>query len=109
MKFIIYNSEIEIAVKYKYLGVVLFYSGNLKHAASHLYQKRLKANFSLKSKVSDFDVLSNRLKLKLFEILICPILTYGSEIWISDFTMQNKTLNALLFEKNYIKYFENVQ
>ena len=72
----IHNSEIEIVEKYKYLGVILFYNGNLKHAANHLYQKSLKATFSLKSKVLDFDVLSNSLQLKLSDILIRLILTY---------------------------------
>ena len=39
------NSEIEIVEKYKYLSGVLFYNGNLKHAANHLYQQSLKAIF----------------------------------------------------------------
>ena len=48
----------------------------------------------------DFDVLSNSLQLKFFDILIRPILTYGSEIWISDFTIKDKTLDTPPFEKN---------
>ena len=77
--------------------MILFYNGNLKHVANHLYKKSVKAIFSLKSKVFDFDVLSNSLQLKLFDILIRPfdilirpISTYGSEIWISDFTIKDK-------------------
>ena len=42
------DSVIEIVDKYKYLGIVIFYNGNLKHAAEHMYQKSLKAIFSLK-------------------------------------------------------------
>ena len=52
------NSEIEIVEKYKYLGVVLFYNGNLKHAANCI-RKVWKRFFSRKSEVLDFDVLSN--------------------------------------------------
>ena len=52
--------------KYKYLGVILSYNGNLKHAAEHMYNKGLKAVFSLKSKILDFEFSSIKLKLKLF-------------------------------------------
>ena len=41
----IHKSEIEIVENYKYFGVVLFYNGDLKHIAYHLYQKGLKAIF----------------------------------------------------------------
>ena len=92
----IHNLEIEIVETYKYLGVVLFYNGNLKHAANHLYQKSFVSEkfelFSFKSKVLDFDVLSNSLQLKPFVKLIRPILTYGSEILISDLTIKDKNI-----------------
>ena len=45
------------------------------------------------------DVLSNSLKLKLFYILIHPILTYGSESRTNDFTIKDKSLDTLSFEK----------
>ena len=90
---------IEIVDKYKYLGVVLFYNGNLKHAAEHMYQKSLKAIFSLNSKILDYDSMSNTLKLKLFDTLIRPTLTYGAEVWISDYNIREKTLDTFPFEK----------
>ena len=40
------ESVIEILDKYRYLGILLSYSGNLKYAADHMYQKSLKAFFS---------------------------------------------------------------
>ena len=39
-------------------------------------QKSLKAIFSLQSKLLDFEGLNNQMKLKLFDSLIKPILTY---------------------------------
>ena len=66
------DSVIETVEKYKYLGVILSYNGNLKHAASHMYQRSLKAIFSLKSKILDYDSISNQLKFKLFDILYPP-------------------------------------
>jgi hypothetical protein len=64
------------------------YNGNLKHAAEHMCNKGLKAVFSLKSKILDFEFSSIKLKSKLFDTLIRPITTYGSEIWISDFSQK---------------------
>ena len=48
------DQKIEVVEKYKYLGVILTYNGNLKHAANQLCNKALKANFSLKSKILDW-------------------------------------------------------
>ena len=99
IKFTLNKSDIEIVDNYKYLGILLSYNGNFKHAADHMYQKSLKAIFSLKSSVLDFESTSNTLKLKLFDTLIRPILTYGAEIWIGDYNIKEKTLDTLPFEK----------
>ena len=111
IQFKLNDSVIEIVDKYKYLGIVLFYYGNLKHAAEHMYQKRLKAIFSLKSKILDYDSISKTLKLKLFDTLIRPILTYGAEVWICDYNIREKTLDTLPFEKiqnRFCKYLLGV-
>ena len=44
------GNKIDITDSYKYLGIALFYTGNLKHAANDLYNKALKAMFSLRKK-----------------------------------------------------------
>ena len=61
-------------------------------------KKKKKNYFSVNLKFLT-DVLSNSLKLKLFYILIHPILTYGSERRINDFTIKDKSLDTLSFEK----------
>ena len=43
--------------------------------------------------------IKKALKLKLFDILIRPILTYGAEVWIGDYNIREKTLDTLPFEK----------
>ena len=48
------NSQIEIVERYKYLGIVFYFNGNLKHAVDDLYNKALKAFFSVKSKFNNF-------------------------------------------------------
>jgi hypothetical protein len=102
--FTIDNQHIEAVEKYKYLGVILSYNGNLKHAAEHMLNKGLKAVLSLKSKILDFEFSSIKLKLKLFHTLIRPITTYGSEIWISDFSQKDLKRDNLPFEKIHNRF-----
>ena len=83
---------------------MLHYNRNFKHAAVHMYQKSLKAVFSLKSRLLDFEGLNNQMRLKLFDTLIRPILTYGSEIWITDYSINDKTLDNLPFEKIHNRF-----
>ena len=78
--FTMQDQHIEAVEKCKYLGVILSYNGNLKHAAENMCNKGLKAVFSLKSKILHFEFFSIELKLKLFDTLLRSITTYGSEI-----------------------------
>jgi hypothetical protein len=80
------------------------YNGNLKHAAEHMCNKGLKAVFSLKSKILDFEFSSIKLKLKLFDTLIRPITAYGSEIGISDFSQNDLKRDNLPFEKVHNRF-----
>jgi hypothetical protein len=105
------NLEVEIVEKYKYLGIIIYFNGNFKHAAEHLYNQSLKALFSLHSKIFGFNNIDHRLKLKLFDMLIRPICTfctYGSEIWISDFTSKDSCIDKLPFEKIHNKLVKNI-
>jgi hypothetical protein len=57
------DQKIEVVENYRYLGVILTYNGNLKHAADQLCNIALKATFSLKLKILDFDFSSIKLNL----------------------------------------------
>ena len=41
-------------------------------------------------------------------MLIRPICTYGSEIWISDFTLKDSCIDKLPFEKIHNKICKNI-
>ena len=71
----------------------------MKHAAEHMNQKNLKGSFSLRLKILHVNVMNNPLNLKLFDTLIQPILTYGSEIWVTNFKIKENTLDKCPFEK----------
>ena len=106
--FTINGSNIEIAEKYKYLGIILYFNGNLNHAADHLYNQSLKALFSINSKILNSSNLNIDLKIKLFDALIRPICTYGSEIWISDFNIKESNIDVLPFEKIQNKFCKHI-
>jgi hypothetical protein len=55
-------------------------------------------------KCRDFDFSS--MKLKLFDTLIRPIVTYGSEVWISDFTIKELKRDNLSFEKIHNRFYK---
>ena len=102
------NSEIEIVERYKYLGVVFTYNGNMKHSADELYKKGLKAFFKLKSQFLNFENIPIKISLKLFDTLIRPIITYGCEIWFSDYKFDLKNINNLNTEKLHHKMLKTI-
>ena len=109
IQFKLSDSFIEIVEKYKYLVAIVSYNGKLKHATDHMYQKSLKAIFSLKSKILDYDSISNQ--VQTFDTLIRPILTYVAEIWVTDNNIKENTLDSLPFEKirnRFCKYLLGV-
>ena len=79
------NSSIEQVYNYQYLGVNISFTGNLKQASIDLSAKATKALFSLISKIKEYSDINVETLSKLFDTLIQPILTYASEIWISDY------------------------
>lgn len=102
------DAHLEIVDQYKYLGVSFFYNGNLKHAADDLYNKGLKAMFSLRKKVSNFSQFPLELSSKLFDSLLRPIITYGSEVWIADYSINLKNIDLLPPEKLHHKFCKAV-
>jgi hypothetical protein len=88
-------------------------TGNLKHAADDLYNKALKVFFSVKSKFNNFQEVPLKTCFKLFDSLLKPILTYGSEIWLSDYNINlNNFENVVMYtwgQKTVIKYGEQTR
>ena len=99
-RFTIYGKEIEIAKKYEYLGIIIHYNAYLKHAAEHMYQKSLKGLFSLRSKIFDFDVMNNPLKLKSIDSITANLI-----LWLRNlgnrFQNQRKTHQIDCLLKKY--------
>jgi hypothetical protein len=98
------DNRLELVREYKYLGLIVICNGKLNYAAEILAQKARKAFFGLKANIPSSDSLSVQKWLKLYNSMITPILTYGSEIWIADHKINIENLHNLSFEKNVTKY-----
>ena len=77
------GKPIESTSSYCYLGIVFVPSGKFKVAISELKKKALRAFFKLRSIVSRHNLTPNSL-FKLFDALIAPILTYGSQVFFPE-------------------------
>ena len=76
--FTLNGTNIEIVQNYTYLGILFSSSGSFNPAIKALYDKALKSFFKLKQVNPRNNVL---MALKLFDMLVTPILTYGSCVW----------------------------
>ena len=83
--FFLENTEIEITQSYCYLGIEFAASGTFNLAVSKLKDKANKALFNLKYFNTNGNV---GLSFKLFNSLVLPILSYGSEV-LAPFLIQN--------------------
>ena len=69
---------------YKYLGMTLNPFGNVSLAREELKKVGLKALHKLRKEMGVNFRENIMLTIKLFDVLICPILLYRSEIWGVD-------------------------
>ena len=80
----------------------------LNMLGENLAAKARKAYFALKRKLPFDSNLSPNLWLKLYNSIIVPILTYSSEIWISDFKTNHNNFDKTPFEKNQNFILRNI-
>ena len=81
--------------KYCYLGITLTLSGSLTLNMDNLRKKGLRAFYSLRNLV-DIQELSVNAILKLFDALILPVLSYGSQTWLYKSAFTSQVLNSNL-------------
>lgn len=80
------DARIEQVTKYKYLGNIISAietnNNNIFHEnISYLDGNARRAIFGIRNRIRDIGQLSPLVMLHLFETLVKPIITYGSEIW----------------------------
>ena len=98
-KFFYGNKLIEIVDTYTYLGVEFHRNGRFKRGIKTLCDNAQKAMYALLRKARNLN-LSLQSMLSLFDTLVVPILTYGSEVWGFE--------NIELIERVHLKFLKLV-
>ena len=83
--FTLNGTNVEIVPNYAYLGILFWSSGSFKPAIKTLYDKALKSFFKVNPRNN---VL---MATKLFDMLVTPILAYGSSVWGPTLVKKNPT------------------
>ena len=78
---------------YKYLGIEIHADGDFNSTTKNLCVRGWKATFKIKSACKNIDV-NPELKLRFFDSLVKPIISYSSEIWgLSNNLFNSKTVD----------------
>ena len=97
LTFTIDGAQIETTNSYCYLGIEMSNTGSFHRATDALYNKSLRALFSLYSAISvHSDEPNTKLYLKLCDSLIKPILLYGSEVWCPQINSPNNKITKFV-------------
>ena len=113
MQFKINNINLERVDSYCYLGLVMTPNGTFKSAQKVLFNKAMKTYYSIRKEFNFENGTPVNIQQELFNTLIIPIMTYGSDVWgcyLTRTKMQLKDLlcnNNLDFEKLNTKFCKN--
>lgn len=80
----------------------------MKFAAEQLSERARKAYYAIKANFPANNNFSAEIMLKLYQSMIVPIITYGSEIWISDFKCELMSSDQFPFEKTQHLIFKDI-
>ena len=75
------TSSLEWVVEFKYLGIIIAQKNTFRRALDHLCQQSKRAQAVLDLHIHIHPTLSVDHIMRLFDILIRPILTFDCEIW----------------------------
>ena len=81
LTFLYKGQELEIVDKFTYLGIVFTPGGSFTNTFDTLSGQAMKAIYKLRQCLSKFPTLSVKHRLEIFDKLIYPVLSYGSEVW----------------------------
>ena len=67
--------------QFDYLGVAITPSGNFRAAIKNLCTKATRAYYAKRQQINHFNGAKPETLSKLFDMLVTPIILYGSEAW----------------------------
>ncbi len=94
-----HGEEIEIVNEFKYLAVTFTHHGSFNQCILNVKQQAKCAMFSLIAKSRELN-LPIDLQSELFDILVLPILLYGSEVWGYD----KHIVECETFHRTFMRY-----
>ena len=97
--------KIEVVEDYKYLGLTFNYNGRFRKGELELKEQATRAMYSLVGKCRKFD-LPVDMQIELFNTMVQPVLTYGSEVW-GHYIIREIELLHLKFLKHMLFVHKN--
>ena len=101
----IFNKIISCKTTYKYLGILFSASGTFTPAKKQLYDKSVKALYSLKRNIISLNPKIHT-STHIFDHTIKPILLFGSEIWACSIPKKTSFLNLVDIPFRLIYYYQ---
>ena len=98
-RFTFNGAELEVQDSYTYLGLTFNYNGSFVKARKKLVDQAKKALYALYKKLRNIS-LPVDLQLKLFDMLVMPILLYAVEVWGFE--------KLDLLEKVHLQFCKNI-
>jgi hypothetical protein len=89
------NVPLKVCDQFKYLGFHLHATESFKFAAKAMHAAGLKALFALIQRCSALKISNPHIKLKLFDALVKPVLTYGAQLWGVAFPGPQNVLDSV--------------
>ena len=86
--FTIGTTELENVTEYTYLGLKINATGSFQNSLDMLSEKANRAKFALNNKAK-LKQIPVKTALRLFDAVVLPILTYGSEAWALHLTLDH--------------------
>ena len=75
------NQDLPQCESYCYLGTTFHQNGSFKLAIDILYNKAIKAMFSILRTINKYRSCDTSILIKLFNAMVIPIMLYNSEVW----------------------------
>ena len=97
-------NSIQATKSYTYLGITFILCGSFKDAMDALRQKALRSYFGLK-KLINWKYLKRSSIIKLVDVFVIPVLTYGCQIWM-PYTYRKEYLRILDFPSEDCSYLQ---
>ena len=105
--FAIGSCHLENVSEFTYLGLKIDAAGSLSASATMLSSKANKAKFALNN-IAKLKQIPVKTAIYLFDAAVLPILTYGSEIWALNATLDHDKWDKTSTEQAHLNFIKHI-